>query len=323
MNAVWLQHDDYEIVPLKPWLRGCVVTLAHAIRRGIWVRRDPNRLDFHYVALTNGCAYIHVRNDTRVVYLVAHLAPTSVRDLSASVRFKASPRTVSEVRSEPCAGIEVEKPVGADGLAKNVHITPVDTLRIEVMTDLLTAALYNDPRFSYVVPDELNRRNLVHWFLRSVAIPASLLYGQINTTELSDAVALWICPGRRVSFERMFREGMLTSPKGKDSFSIRHCLRLSRRIEAVHERVAKGPHWRLLALGAEPETPNHVLASLIKPVLTRAESEGASCYLETFKESILPFYQSLGFQIEGAGSFNDGPPFWALVKTPQRWANRN
>lgn len=55
--------------------------------------------------------------------------------------------------------------------------------------------------------------------------------------------------------------------------------------------------------------------ALIEPVLSRADSTGMPCYLETFSEKRLSFYKDFGFRITGAGRIPDeGPNFWAMTR---------
>jgi hypothetical protein len=81
-------------------------------------------------------------------------------------------------------------------------------------------------------------------------------------------------------------------------------------------------HWYLLALGTEPSiTGNAIRRTLMAPVLATADWDLRSCYLETFHEKDLPFYEQCGFQIAGAGQIpNGGPNFWTLIRPPRRVA---
>jgi hypothetical protein len=73
------------------------------------------------------------------------------------------------------------------------------------------------------------------------------------------------------------------------------------------------------AHGVEASKPEKAIAgALIEPVLSRADSDGLPCYLETFDERDLPFYEERCFRIAGAGRIpGGGPNFWALMKRPR------
>ena len=71
-EVVWLQCENYEIVPLNA-LRGAPTSeLAEAIGQGISARRDSKRRDFFEVNLTDGWVYINVHDAARTVYVVAN-----------------------------------------------------------------------------------------------------------------------------------------------------------------------------------------------------------------------------------------------------------
>jgi hypothetical protein len=281
-NTAWLELPAYHVVPLKPQLAEHVIGLERGIRQGIPAYPDVNRKDFFDLQLESGWVYIHVHADSCAVYLVAH---------SVS-RFFSSPS------SRMSAGNERE---------------------LDLSAVILSRALHDEPNFAFVIPDERERRAVLPWFFRTLAFRASHVCGEIYTTNSIDGVALWISPGRARTFGRMLRMGMLTVPFRLGRAGFRRCLSLSNRLEQVHERLASGPHWYLMALGVEPPDQRHVIrGALIEPVLSRADSEGLPCYLETFDPANLPFYKKRGFRIEGAGRIpGGGPNYWALVRAPR------
>ena len=71
-DAIWLRYANYEVIPLNPRLRGHIPELECAIQRGISALPDWQRQDFYTLELRSGWAYIHVREKTKTVYLVAY-----------------------------------------------------------------------------------------------------------------------------------------------------------------------------------------------------------------------------------------------------------
>jgi hypothetical protein len=193
------------------------------------------------------------------------------------------------------------------------------TAEIELLAVILSRTLHDEPNFTFVIPDEQQRRAVLPWFFRTLAIRASQVWGEIYTTETINGGALWISPGLAYTFGRLLRTGMLTAPFRLGWASLRRCMSLSERLEAVHKSLARGPHWYLMALGVEPSVTRPAIAGvLIEPVLSRADSDALPCYLETFNESSLSFYLKRGFRIAGAGRIpRGGPNFWALLRDPQ------
>ena len=70
-DAMWLQLQDYHVIPLNERLDGS--ELEQAIQRGIPARPDLRRNDFYDVELGCGRAYVHVHHDLQTVYLIAYL----------------------------------------------------------------------------------------------------------------------------------------------------------------------------------------------------------------------------------------------------------
>ena len=72
---------------------------------------------------------------------------------------------------------------------------------------------------------------------------------------------------------------------------------LNETMEANHYRE---PHWYLAILGVEPDAQGRGLgAQLMQPLLDRCDTDGTDAYLESSKESNIPFYQRFGFEVTG------------------------
>jgi hypothetical protein len=71
-DTTWLQAPNYNVKALNAKLATCVSELKRALQVGLAAFPDMNRRNFYDVELPDGWAYIHVRDDNRTVYLVAH-----------------------------------------------------------------------------------------------------------------------------------------------------------------------------------------------------------------------------------------------------------
>ena len=71
-DSIWLQHQNYFVVPLNRRLSSRIQELSDALRRGVAAFPDSRRKDFYNVELTDGCAYVHIHDNTQTVYLVAY-----------------------------------------------------------------------------------------------------------------------------------------------------------------------------------------------------------------------------------------------------------
>ena len=209
--------------------------------------------------------------------------------------------------------------VDAEGLPECDLVRPLDASRIRPLARLLSRVLRDEPHFSYMVPDPGDRRRILSWFFNSVAIPTSLVHGEVYTTTDTDAGVLWIRPESQVTFKRMLRTAMSAMTVRVDPSAFKRCLNVGRQLEKVVRQLAREPHWYLVSFGVEPSKSIEVTGrALLEPMLFRADLEERPCYVESFHEGNLRFYESLGFRIEGAGDISrNGPSFWAMIRAPQ------
>ena len=187
----------------------------------------------------------------------------------------------------------------------------------ELLANVLGRAFHNEPNSIYVFPDESARLEMLPSFFLE-AIRVARLYGQIDTMPKIDGAALWICPGRGLAFAQIVRAGALAM-SFKLGNSFKRYLKLVNSVEGVHHRLLREPHWYLLALAVVPtERECSIESALLDPGLSRADSDALPCYVETFREGNLRFYEENGFRIAGAGCIPGGPSFWAMIRKPRR-----
>jgi hypothetical protein len=186
--------------------------------------------------------------------------------------------------------------------------------RDELLANVLGRAFHDEPNVVYVLPDERERRALLSsFFLKAIGI--ARLYGHVDTAPTIAGAALWFCPGRDFTLAQMVQTQTVATPVNLRK-SFKRYLKLTAGIEEVHHRLMSEPHWYLVALSLQPtEQARSIGNALIKPGLARADSYGLPCYLETFQESSLRFYEDHGFRIAGAGCIPGGPNFWAMIRT--------
>ena len=197
----------------------------------------------------------------------------------------------------------------------------IRTSQVKLLGSVLTESFFNNPGVSYILPDAHMRRSVLSWFFTSVAIRASWLCGEIYTTENVDGGALWISPGVELTIGHAIRTEILSLPFKLDRASIKRWITINRYLESIRKHVAEKLHWYLLALGTEPSTGQATRLALMAPVLATADWDLRPCYVETFHEKDLPFYEQSGFQIAGAGKIpHGGPNFWTLIRPPRRTA---
>lgn len=89
--------------------------------------------------------------------------------------------------------------------------------------------------------------------------------------------------------------------------------------EVAHQQdMGTAPCWYLGMMVVHPAKQGQGIGSrLLQPVLQRASDEGLPCYVVTFTEQAVRFYQKNGFEIACKQSFApDAPSFWTLKRNP-------
>jgi ribosomal protein S18 acetylase RimI-like enzyme len=93
------------------------------------------------------------------------------------------------------------------------------------------------------------------------------------------------------------------------------------RIEAVHDRYP--PHYYLSLLGTRPDRRGEGIGSaLVQEVLERCDAESTGAYLESSKESNIPFYERHGFRVVDEIALPGGPSLWPMWRDPVGSAGR-
>jgi hypothetical protein len=202
---------------------------------------------------------------------------------------------------------DVQKPVLPEPA---IPLAPAQAGRL---AQVLAGALHDEPRFTYVAPDETVRPTIVRRIV-SKAIDASRLYGEIYTTATVRGGALWIRPGEQLW--PLLQQARTAGPNEIGPAGLRRLIKLGRFVERVRQRLATQPHWYLLFLGTEAGCAPAVCHTLIAPVLARADVNRFPCYVETFRESEMQSLHGHGFRIEGGARIPGGPEFWAMMRAP-------
>jgi hypothetical protein len=207
---------------------------------------------------------------------------------------------------------------GAEAEISNGSAGSLEPSQVARLAGVLGQAYCEEPHVTFVIRDEQTRLRLLPGFFR-VAIDASQLRGEVHTAHRANGVALWIGPGNGLTIGRTMRSGFPSISRQLGWASLRRCISVGLHLDKVHQRLIQGRHWYLLALGVEPSVEKERLcATLLEPILSRADAEGLPCYAETFNPKDLTFYKRLGFRIAGSGKIGrSGPDFWALIRAPQ------
>jgi ribosomal protein S18 acetylase RimI-like enzyme len=183
----------------------------------------------------------------------------------------------------------------------------------------LCQAFYDEPNFTFIFPDMRVRQVALPWFLGRFVVRVGLRYGAVFTANEVDGAAVWLRPNTTIPASGALRAGLLLMPFRFGWQSFRRSTSLGSYLEQIRQRSAPTQHWYLMALGVAPAKQGRGLGrALLQPMLARADAEQVPCYLETFTERNVQFYEKLGFRVLVHDHIpGGGPPFWTMVRTPQ------
>jgi len=178
------------------------------------------------------------------------------------------------------------------------------------MVDTLQAAFWDDPLICWLLPDEASRSRRAAWLFRSLLAYRYVPMRTTWTTHDQVGAALWAPPGHwRLPPRTVLRTSRLTlRALGRRAFA---SLALLEEVERHHPAE---PHWYLSTLGTTPPAQGRGVGSaLMAPVLARCDAEGIPAYLESSKESNIPFYARHGFTVTGEIRAGKGAPtLWSM-----------
>jgi GNAT superfamily N-acetyltransferase len=87
----------------------------------------------------------------------------------------------------------------------------------------------------------------------------------------------------------------------------------------MERRHPTDPHYYLEFVGTTPAAQGKGMGTaVIAPMCSRADAEGVGMYLESSKESNVPFYSRFGFQVTDTLTHrHDGPTMWLMWRDPK------
>lgn len=184
---------------------------------------------------------------------------------------------------------------------------------------VLGRAFFDDPLFTYVLPDDEQRGRVLPAFMEGSA-RIGHLYGEVYTG--ADSVvgaAVWLPPNwGEFTPERIAAAGFPAVMEQMGEAAGARFGAAMAEFETLHKRDMAAPHWYLMILGVDPPRQGAGIGGqLIQPVLKRADDARMPCYLETLKTRNVPFYQKHGFAVVVEGNLPDGPHYWTMRRAPR------
>lgn len=186
---------------------------------------------------------------------------------------------------------------------------------------MLAVAFDEDPLYVTLFPEPEERSRLLALLWAGV-LRYSLRHGIAYAAPEIAGVAAWLAPGAMdITPWRQLRSGLVL-PRAVMRFpreARRRTLAYISRLDRLgREIMGDRPCWYLWVLGVEPSARGRGIGGgLLAPVLEHADRERLPCYLETFNERDLSFYERHGYRVVWSGFLPEGDiRAWAMLREP-------
>jgi GNAT superfamily N-acetyltransferase len=178
----------------------------------------------------------------------------------------------------------------------------------------LARAFDDDPVMRWLMCEDDKRRaaRMTRFFASEAH--RHLGHDGVYTVQDHGGAALWAPPGKwKTTWSEMLRGAPTMLPVF--NWRLPRGLRLMNAMEREHPRT---PHWYLAILGTDPRAQGKGTGSaLVRHILDRCDNDGLGAYLESSKESNIPYYERFGFRVTGEVTMgNGGPTLWPMWRDP-------
>ena len=186
---------------------------------------------------------------------------------------------------------------------------PISQDLVRGAAQAVAEGFFDNEIWAWMLRRDWQRRRLLPRHYRAMIRRVYIPRGGAWTTPDTLGAALWFPPGTLEMSPRERRAELLSLlPEGLDSLR-----KGSRWEELIAEHHPREPHWYLQTLSIKPSAQRRGAGTaLIQPGLDRADADGLPAYLETQRESNIPYYRRFGFELTEEISLDDSPPLWLM-----------
>ena len=175
----------------------------------------------------------------------------------------------------------------------------IDKNNVEPAINVLSKAFRDYPLLQYYFPNDSIRERISYYFL-SLAVYSGIRYGEVYATSINlEGIAIWI-PSKNypLTLWKILRSVPISKMFGFGRYGGSKMLHFNEYIDSVHLVQTPFNHWFLQVIGISPRFQGKGFASkLLRPMLTKIDSEHLPCYLETLSEKNVSIYERFGFDI--------------------------
>jgi ribosomal protein S18 acetylase RimI-like enzyme len=195
-----------------------------------------------------------------------------------------------------------------------IEVKHVTAAEVDSVSSMLARAFADDPIKLFLVGGKVLPTERVAPFFR-VMQTLQLPHGHVYTTSDHAAAALWSPPGEwKIPFTSIARH---TATFVK-LYGWRFLPNL-RVLDDMEKHHPTEPHYYLEIIGTDPSQQGRGLGTaLITPMVERADREGVGMYLESSKQTNVPYYARFGFRVtKELHHRRNGPTMWLMWREPR------
>ena len=203
------------------------------------------------------------------------------------------------------------------------QVRAASTEDVSECASVLASAFDADPGTIVFLPDDGERAAILPDFFRTfVAAALSEDAGIVVAGDPITGVASWFGPERHgPSPDAMGAHGFGAVLERSGPNATGRLLAMLGEIEANHVRLANEPHLRLEFFGVTPAVRGTgVGTALIDHGHRRADELGIACYLETFTEPNVRYYERRGYHTVGEFTIGEGVRGYGMIRPPSQSA---
>lgn len=197
-----------------------------------------------------------------------------------------------------------------------IRLTPPEK---SLAAKVCARSFFDYPMTTFDWPDPNRRARYLEWFW-GCGIDYGLRYGEVYSTPGIDGVIVWLPPGQtHITTWRYILVGLHWLPflMGFKQFFTK-TMRRDDLEQKVHEEIISGPHWYLWIIAVDPVKQGKGVGTiLMRKGLEIADAQHLPCYLETYDEKNVLFYQKHGFELVRTEQVPGSKLcFWCLFRQP-------
>jgi GNAT superfamily N-acetyltransferase len=200
-----------------------------------------------------------------------------------------------------------------------MEIIKLDAHQKQKACEVIAAAFFDYPMFTFYFPNPNSRMHLLRWYLGNV-LNCALRYGEVFTTSEFAGVIFTLPPGHtRISQWEYIHNGFLFTPLVLGQYNFVRSQLCEKFVGDIHEKIMQGrPHYYLWGLAVDPSHKRTGVGSaLLKPLLACADAEKMPIYLETHEEKNVGYYERTGFVLAHTDKIpRYDLPIWCMVRQP-------